>query len=351
TNVPMLGKDLMMQAGLLAAAGLFSCARRWRSWAWLGVGLGIVLALIGLGARYDAPAAAWPLLALPFLRAPSGKSSIRRYGVIRALALGLVLTLGLSMGLSRALRPISAAEEFWQLLPMFDLVGMSVAAKQVLISPDVAQFSQGMNVEELELRYNPEYHLGVLYCQPYRNQGCAPAFRTSLNRDELNHLVHNWLRAIVEHPAAYLKHRKRVARRLLGISPKTGKLGKLYYVSAVPHHPLGAEYPPSERSVVIMNWLDDHVSDAWFRPWLYALLGCLLLPLASVRCLRGHSPLALLWLCSGLGHLLCMIIATGSSEYRYTVWTTLCVLMAAYQLTFGGRGSKARCELMTSSAR
>jgi hypothetical protein len=240
---------------------------------WLGVGLGIVLALVGLGARYDAPAAAWPLLVLPFLRAPSAKSSVRRYGLIRALVLGLVLTLGLSVGLNRALRPISATEEFWQLIPMFDLVGMSVAAKRVLISPDVAQFSQGMNVEELKVRYNPEYHLGVLYCQPYRNHGCAPAFRTSLDRDELNHLVHNWLRAIVKHPVAYLQHRTRVARHLLGISPETGKLGKLYYVSVAPHHPLGAEYPPHKRSVVIMSWLDEHVSGRLVSPLVVCLAG------------------------------------------------------------------------------
>jgi hypothetical protein len=330
-NVPMLVKDFMMQGGLLAAAGLFLCARRWGSWAWLGVGLGVVFAVVGLGARYDAPVAAWPLLALPFLGAASAKSRARGRGLLRALVLGLVLTLGLTIGSRRALRPISEAEEFWQLIPMFDLVGMSVAARQVLISPDVAQFSQGMNVKELELRYNRQYNLSVLYCFPYRQQGCAPAFRTSLDPDELKHLVHNWLWAIVKHPAAYFKHRTRVARPLLGFSPPPGKP---FYASTTPHHPLGAQYPPSERSLAIMHWFDAHVGDAWFRPWVYALLGCLLLPLAVVRYQRGSSPLALLWLLSGLGHLSCVIAATGSPEYRYTVWTTLCTLVAAYQLVF-----------------
>jgi hypothetical protein len=320
SSVPMIIKDMLMQAALVLGFALLVAPLRAPR---VRYALGLGVLVVGLGARHNAAAALWPLLAWPLLRMPVPRRRLAR--LLLAGGGGLVLTLALTLALTRALKPISIPEESWQKIHMFDLAGMSLQTGQLLIEPESGVFTNGMKLRELRQRFEPQYTLTLLHCLPYRKQGCAPAFRITLDPKELELLEDNWRRAILEHPGAYVAHRITVALPLLGVF--NGPSG-IFYSGGSPHHPLGAEYPVPKRSLMIMGWIEGHMGAFWFRPWFYVALSTALLPIALARFLRGRCVLPLLFLLSGLSYLLSVVLTTGSSEYRYCVWTILCTVLA-----------------------
>jgi hypothetical protein len=88
-------------------------------------------------------------------------------------------------------------------------------------------------------------------------------------------------------------------------------------------------YPQTRRTLRIFEWLDGQIGDSWwFLPWVYVLLGVLLLVPAFRWYLKGRSPWPLVFLLSGLSYMFGLFIVTGSSPYRYTVWSSLTVVVA-----------------------
>ncbi|MET0409713.1 MAG: hypothetical protein ABW217_00385, partial [Polyangiaceae bacterium] len=63
-------------------------------------------------------------------------------------------------------------------------------------------------------------------------------------------------------------------------------------------------------------------------PWLYVVLGFVLLPFALRRYLREGAVVPLFFLFSGGAYLLSILIGANSTELRYCVWTMLCTLLA-----------------------
>jgi hypothetical protein len=78
----------------------------------------------------------------------------------------------------------------------------------------------------------------------------------------------------------------------------------------------------------LLTWIDSRIPSLWFRPWLYAGLCLVLLPLAIFRHVRGASALPHFFALSGLSYMLSFMISAGSADYRYTVWTTLCSVLS-----------------------
>jgi hypothetical protein len=328
SSLPMILKDMLMQGSLVA--GLALAARPRASWLrWLLV---LVLFVIGLGARHNAVAAVWPLLALLFWHTPAlFRQPARWRNLSLACGGGVVLALALKVGLAKVLDPISQKEEIWQTVAMFDLAGISLETGEVLIEPGAGFFTEGMTLEELESRFNPEYSIKLIDCLPFRDQGCAPAFRLSTDADALGLLRDNWRRVVLAHPGAYLAYRAKVALPLLGLS---GGPEGLFYPNGAPYHPIAADYPIHKRTLRILRWFDAHLSSPWFWPWLYVALAMILFPFAFRAFSRDNQPLPLLLLCSGLCYLATILVAAPTSEFRYSVWTILCTLLAVASLTY-----------------
>jgi hypothetical protein len=107
-----------------------------------------------------------------------------------------------------------------------------------------------------------------------------------------------------------------------------GGAKSIYYLEPGPYKPFAGDYPAPERTLRVLSWIDGQVSRLWFRPWLYFFSGCALLPLALVRYLRGAPALPLMLALSGFLYMCSLFVATGSDDYRYTVWTTSSTLLA-----------------------
>ena len=322
TVIPSIWKDMLMQAALVAAlACLVFPTRRWRVPRYV---LATVFISVALGARHNAAAGIWPLLTLPLLGLPVLLGKPKWLRLLCASVVSVVLTLGLTSAVDRVLSPLAQKTEFWQAIPVFDLAGMSLQAGEVLVEPESGVLTPGMGLEQIRHFYQPNYVSKLYYCMSFRGKRCVPLFRQTQDPERLAALSANWRRAILSHPMAYFKHRRAVVKTMLGIKdPAPGN----FYLAGAPHHRTAADYPLPARTTRLFNWIDTLVPSLWFRPWIYLLLGCILLPVALARYLRGGSILPVLCLMSGLSYMLGLFAATGSGTYRYTVWTSFCVVL------------------------
>ena len=325
-NLPGVWKDNLMQGALLFGIACFAAAAvRPRRWRWVLTGVGLLAFLTAIGARHNGAAAVWPFLMMPLLGLPWLR---RMPGLLRWLVAGLaslVLTLVLTIGLGKALAPFAQKTEFWQIVPVFDLAGMSLAADEVLIDPATEVLTRGMGLREIAAKYNPRYVNSLYYCLPFKGKRCVPVFRRTLDPAKLQRLKANWLSAILRHPGAYVKHRWRVADRLLGDGAPA-----LYFVDRAPHTEFALDYPPPERTRRLLSWVDTQFGSLWFLPFAYVALSLILLPVAVLRHIRGAPPLPVFILMSGLSYIASCVLTTGASDFRYTVWMIACAV-----LTFG----------------
>ncbi len=322
-NLPAVWKDNLMQGALLAGvACLVVGGGRWR---WARLALATLSFLVAIGARHNAAAAVWPFVILPLLAVPVLR---RAPGWGRWLAAGvmsLAITLALTVGLSKALSPLAVKTEYWQMIPVFDLAGMSLDVEEVLVEPESGVLTAGMGLREIRSKFNPIYSNSLYYCLRFGGQRCVPLFRRTLDPEKLRQLSGNWWRAVTAHPAAYVAHRAKICAALLGIS---GGPEGTFYPSGAPWTANAREYQPPRRVQRLLSWIDSQVPTFWFRPWSYALLCLVLLPIAVFRHARGAAPLPIAFAVSGLSYALSFMISTGSADYRYTVWTTLCSVLA-----------------------
>jgi hypothetical protein len=322
TILPAIWKDMLMQAALVAClACLVFPSSRWRTVRYLGA---LVFVCVALGARHNAAAGIWPLLTFPLLGVRVLLDKPRWLRLLCASAVSILLTLGLTSAVDRTLSPLAKRTEFWQVVPVFDLAGMSLHAGKVLIEPESGVLTSGMGLDVIRRFYQPNYVSRLYYCTPFRGKRCVPVFRQTTDPEQLAALARNWRRAILSHPIAYFKHRRAVIKTMLGI--KDAAPGT-FYLAGAPHHPLAADYPLTSRATRLFNWIDTLVPSIGFRPWIYVLLGCFLVPVALIRYLRGASVIPVLCLLSGLSYMLGLFITTGSGTYRYTVWTTFAVVL------------------------
>lgn len=323
--IPMVAKDGLMQGAILAGlACIVVSARRRRA---LGAGAGALCFLIAIGVRHNAIAAVWPLLLVPILALPvlAKRSRWLRLGLATALALGL--TLSASVGLRAAAAPITHKSEFWQRTLTFDLAAMSIATRRVLVDPKSRVLTRGMGVDQIRHFFNIDYGGGIYYCLPFRGQRCVPVFRMRYDERELERLRQNWLRAVAEHPLAYVRHRLAFARRLLATP---GEAKKLYFHDTPPNHPLArAYYPPPPRAAWVMGLIEALRSSIFYAPWLYVCVSLGLGAVGLLFYLRGGSVLPLAYALSGLSYIASDIVGATSSDYRYCIWTILCATLGS----------------------
>jgi hypothetical protein len=341
-NLPCMWKDNLMQGALLFAVACFAIAdaqRRWLRWSLQG--LAVVACLVAIGARHNGAAAVWPFLMISLLGLPLLRRAAGPLRWLAAAGASLVLTLALTLGLGKALEPLAKQTQFWQIVPVFDLAGMSLAAGEVLVDPKTGVLTRGMGLREIAAKYNPRYVNSLYYCLPFKGKRCVPVFRRTLDPAKLGRLKANWLRAIIEHPGAYLTHRWLVAGFLLGGAPG------LYYVAGAPHSEAAIEYPPTERARRLLGWVDAQFGSLWFVPGVYVVLSLLLVPVAVVRHARGATALPIFILMSGLSYFLSCVLTTGASDFRYTVWMIACSVLSLGVLI--ASRAPARSSLLAAS--
>ncbi|MEY2933678.1 MAG: hypothetical protein RL033_4427 [Pseudomonadota bacterium] len=338
STYPCILKDPLMHGGLLLGWGCLLLPTR-RAWLLRSL-LALLCFVLALGARHNGAAALWPLLALPLLRLPVARSQPRWLRLGLASLGGIVLSFALTSGVDRALRPLAHRTEFWQTVPTFDLAAMSLRRGELLVEPETQVFAEHMGLDQLRQVFQLDYGPRVYYCIAFEGHRCVNVFRYSTDPAQLRQLSDNWLRAIRTYPGTYLRHRLAFARKMLTVSSSNKEL---YYLDGAPHHVLAEDYPPRKRTLRVMAWLERQVHRKVYSPWIYVALSALLLPVTLLLYLRGRSALPLLLVLSGASYLLSTLLGATSTNYRYSVWTIECTMLALATLVAMSAGGPARC--------
>ncbi|HKO52073.1 MAG TPA: hypothetical protein VJV79_30395 [Polyangiaceae bacterium] len=325
-------KDTLMQAALLAGfSALLLAGLGARRWWWA---LAVPLFFVGIAARHNAIAAAWPLLAVPIFYLQRLARWRRHWQLAVSLALGLVLALILRQGSVLLSRSLTEPSEYWQTTPIFDLVGMSLQLDEQLIPPESGVLSPGVTLARLRQVYDPTDHLRLYKC-PRKN--CTPALNRSADAVQLRALSSAWKRAILAHPRAYLAHRWLVFRELLRLGKR-----KIELSTGISRNPLGIPLTRSEAGTAAVQLLSALPKVPFYATWLFALLECALFAIGAVDFFKRGRPLCLCLSMSGLLYLLTFFLATGAPDFRYSVWTILTTLLAACSLAGIERPASAR---------
>ena len=328
STLPVLPKDAIMHGALLLAVACVVAPTRRALGTRLAVS--VICFLIAVAVRHNAAAAVWPFLALPFMRVQIIARLSSWLRLVVGSAAGLVLSFAMTWGVDRALAPLSQRTEFWQTVPTYDLAGMSLRSGKLLVDPDSPVFTQGMGLTEIQRLFHVEYGQYLYDCVPFGGRRCVHLFRRTQDPDELERLSQNWRSAIAQHPGAYLAHRWDVTRDMLTVN--TTQKRALYYLTGAPHGPLARQYPPSERLLWVLTFMERHIQSVVYSPWIYVVMSLLLLPFTLGRYLRGAPPLPLLLVLSGTAYMLSILVGASSSTYRYCVWTILCTVLALFAL-------------------
>ncbi|HEU4579286.1 MAG TPA: hypothetical protein VFS67_13570 [Polyangiaceae bacterium] len=328
-NLGVIWKDILMQGALVS---LLACYLRYRRTHGLfSALLALVFAALAIGARHNAAPAAWPLLALLVAAHPRWKSQARPAAraalapwkhALGALSISAVLVVALHQGVTRTLRPYVHETHAWQGSALFDLAGMSVQTGELLFDPELHLLRDGTTIERLRELYNPRHPGSLFYDE-------SAVMQLTSDPDQLQALRQNWLRAVREHPGAYLKSRWAIYRNLLGLT----RTRPVYMVFAGmdpnPYQYTLPASPAREAVVSAFHWLS---RTPLFRVWLY-VLGCLLLLLVSAAAAwSGGSALALALSASGIAYHLTFALLAASDDYRYSLWTITCAVLSACAL-------------------
>lgn len=334
STLPIVYKDSLMHGAMLVA--IAAAIPQTRRALVARLALGAVCLLLAVGVRHNGAAAVWPFLALPFMRIPIVARLRPWLRLCVGSAAALVLAFAMTRSVDRALEPLSHPTEFWQTVPVYDLAGMSVQAGKLLVDPETRVFAHRQGLKQIQRQFRLDFG-GTLYRCPSPRPRCVPLFRYSSDPDELGQLSQNWLSAIAEHPGAYLAHRWALTRAMLTVNT-SGK--ELYWTSTAPHGEFAAQYSPTRRLLWVLNLMERHIGFVAFSPWVYVVLGFLLLPWALLRYLREGEPLPMAFLFSGGAYLVSNLVGASSTTYRYCVWTMMCTLLAAFGLATTKLGAR-----------
>ncbi|HET7543346.1 MAG TPA: hypothetical protein VFK05_25910 [Polyangiaceae bacterium] len=315
-------KDTLMQGALLAGFGallLVGPGQRRLWWA-----LALSLFFIGIAARHNAVAAAWPLLAVPIFGAERLARFRKPWQLAASLGAGLVLTLALHQCAALLSRKVAEPSQYWQSTPIFDLVGMSLQLDEQLIPPEAGVLGPGVTLGRLRQVYDPTDHLRLYKC---RKKNCTPALGRTSDPAQLAVLKATWKHAILTHPGAYLAHRWLAFRQLLRLGSR-----KIELSTGISHNPLGVPRERTAAGTAVVGLLGALPKFPFYATWFYSLLECALLVAGGFQFFKRGNPLCLCLSLSGLLYLFTFFLATGAPDFRYSVWTILTTLLAACSL-------------------
>lgn len=318
-----VGKDEWFAAATLAAIALLGRAGRAHSvrTRWLLVG-GVLACWSAVAARPNGivPIAALLVVMLPVTLWPDRHPALRV--VVRVAVAGLVAVgILVSTTLWERLVVDPAPGYPMQVTYLYDLTGMSLRTGEVLL-PDVA-LERPTSVEELAAVFDPgatnEFYFGE--ASPVRfGPGVYDA-------DEIAELGAAWRDAVVAHPGAYLATRWTYARLVTGWSapqPATSvnDPGVVRLANGTVC-PIPQRWVPEVHEAAL-DTLDEFAERNLWRGWWFAVLLAAAAAVAGLVRVAEARGLA----AAGLVSLASVVLAGGTTTFRYSWFTALCAVVA-----------------------
>jgi len=307
TPMAVIWKDSQMAGFLLAGTALLLSERRRYQLAGCG------LLFLATAQRYNAPAATLPLVVLLFVWKPE-LSRWRRYAA--AAGVWIAIT-ALAFGANRALteRKMYA----WHgSVALLDIVGMVRYAPQ-LPDDEVRERLAGVTIvpeddlwRSIRKRYDPRAWFWLV-------NGEGHVLEAPHTEDQRAAVAAAWKNLLFAFPTSYLRHRWEVFRALVGLdADKVSAEWDGFTENPAQEAPIGHKATHSKLQAAWLSVIPKIDDGMLFRPWVYLLLGLLLLPLC-----RGQR-LAFALLTSGVLNELSLFVAAPSADYRYSHWMIAC---------------------------
>ncbi|MBN8728035.1 MAG: hypothetical protein J0H15_10095 [Xanthomonadales bacterium] len=242
-----------------------------------------------------------------------------RQAVLPALAIVLA-----TVGMVRSLDGlVDRRIPLWPSLAQYDLAAVSVARGRMLL-PEF-MIGPGLEVAELAAAFRDWSNLPMLHGTRHGMRAPFDAFRP----EEFAVLRAAWIGAVLHEPAAWLGHRWRLTRNLVGTH---GADWPVELVFAPGWARYGDEPRPPGNGTALHRWLLQAAGALRATPalaaWPYLLAGLAVLPVALRRRREPRGRLALLLLASAWLYGLTLALLAPSAELRYLGWPCVASLFA-----------------------
>jgi hypothetical protein len=331
TTMACIWKDSQMAGFLLLGIGLLVSGKRWQLVA------GAVLMIFATAMRHNAAAATLPALVLLF-RWHDPQVWWKRLAIASAV---WALTVGATIGINKVL--VKKHQHAWHIsIAPADIIG-TIRHSRDYSDAELRELLEGVpltRTENLQAHmrtyYNP--YLWFYYAVPGRAQQMAWP-ETEAQRQAIERA---WKQVIRENPGAYLRHRLRVFRGVLGMTNGLPLVGPVF----AEHADLLTDHPPREPPGIqgtlarAFIWLS--VNTPLFRPYPVFFLAIVLLYFAR------RQPLALTLLVSGLLYELPLFFIAPSADNRYSHWMVTTTLIALAILIATRLAQRARPHMATA---
>lgn len=133
-------------------------------------------------------------------------------------------------------------------------------------------------------------------------------------------------RLIRQFPAAFATQRWKVVQELVGrgrVPPDDAAI-QTYWGNEEQGHHLFVDAKPSLVQHWLGGWIAAWATTMWFRPWVYVLVGGVVLVFGVIR----RDSLVTAFAASGLLAELHATLACGDAQYRYSHWLIACTALA-----------------------
>lgn len=319
----VIWKDSLMAAVLLAGiAALLSSDRRWRV-------VGCVLLCLGTMLRYNAPAATLPVVLLLF-QWRDELSSLRRYGL--ALAVWFAITV-VAFGASRLIT--GKESHAWHgSLAIYDIGGTLARAPTMTDEQFRAELGDVKPVPTDRLQRKLRHLYTTTWWGPLL-LGEARMFDAPETREQRDAISATWRHVVTKYPGAYFKHRRAVFFAALGLTETSMAAVWAEFHTDHESQLLVHRAKHSSVQVAVADLLRLFEGSFLFRPWFYAVLALLSLPL----CRRLRTAFAVL--ASGLLYESTLVVIAPSSDYRYSHWMISCTAVGIVLATLARMRSKS----------
>lgn len=318
-------KDSPMAGFMMLGIALLFDARRSRRL----LGLGLLLAATTM--RYNAFAATGPLTLFLF-EWRTGMRALWRYPI--AFAAWLVITFAaFTINAKLTDQPM----HFWHSsLAVFDIGGTLTYVDGTIPDAELERLFEGTELRihrdihaTIRKLHDPRSHNTYVTNEHYRLWDLPIYGQQPAPQAQRDAIERAWKEVLTTYPREYLAYRLEVMEEVLsltrdkaaGVVPKREiKHLDFAYTQAVP-----------TKWSQLQQHMSNTMSSLWyalpiFVPWLYCVIGLILLPLT-----RGHRDVFAL-LTSGLAIEAILFVLAPSPDYRYSHWTVICVVVAIVML-------------------
>ena len=318
-------KDLLMLGSLTLAVGMMVRFERQKG---VLVGLGIIVLLfVATAARHNSVVAIPPLV---FWLAHSFRfvhAKRRRWTILRAGAFALAVTgvTHVSAGAFADLL-VKQSSHHWQCVAMYDIVGISAKADQMLVPEDAAFLTRPATLDDIKGRYDPMWS-NILWQGWTSEDGIKhePLFRKGLDAEGLSALKELWVDSLLNHPIAYLQHRWDAFAYLLGVG--NSRLYSPFYYSRIRSNDLGLTFQVSWANQKLYDGLIWLCGTKVYRIWVYVLLLFVFSGVSLWSYMKTGRSLLLALSFSGLLYMLAYFPTVPSAHFRYSLWGLMMVVL------------------------